>query len=319
MKKIRYALETLLVRFGAWLAPKLSRRAILAVSRAVGAIAYAVDYRGRAAAHENLRVAFAKENITADQIRRIAVASYQTFARTFLDLFWTRRLTRDNYGEVVHMQLEEEDIVQLAKEKGSLWVTAHFGNFELISLVWGFRDMNFIVVAQDFKNATLTDIFKMLREGTGHTVIPQQAAMLRLMKALKKGASSALVTDLNIPPNKTSAAIQCFGLQTCVTTLHANLSDRLDIPVFPGLCIPLPDGHYRVVMLRGLLAKDFASHQEMAQAVWDRFEKAIREHPEAWLWMYKHWRYLPGNGDDARYPAYANPNPAFQKMVAAAS
>ena len=305
------------MRFGAWLAPKMSRRTVMVTSQVVGALAYVIDYRGRAAAHENLRVAFAKEHITPDQIRRIAVGSYQVFARTFLDLFWTQNLTRENYSELVEIQLEEPDIVAKAKEKGSLWVTAHFGNFEVISLVWGFRDMNFIVVAQDFKNPTLTGVFKMLREGTGHTVIPQQAAMLRLMKALKKGASSALVTDLNIPPNKTAAVIKCFGLETCVTTLHANLSDRLEIPVFPGLCIPLPDGKYRVVMLSALHAKDFATHGAMAQAVWDRFESAIREHPEAWLWMYKHWRYLPGDESDSLYPDYANPNTAFRKMLEA--
>ncbi len=317
MKKIRYALETALVNFGAWLAPRLSRQTIMLLSQGLGALAYLIDYRGRATAHENLRAAFAKEYITQDQIVRIAIASYQTFARTFLDLFWTQRLTEDNYAEIITLQLEEPDIVEITNSKGGLWVTPHFGNFEIISLIWGFRGVKFLVVAQDFKNPTLTGVFKKLREGTGHTVIPQQAAMLRLMKALKKGANTALLTDLNIPPSKTATVIECFGLKTCVTTLHVNISDRLGLPVFPGLCIPLENGQYRIYMARGIYAKDFPNHQAMAQAVWDHNEKNIRQFPEAWLWMYKHWRYLPGTNPDPAYPDYANPSTPFRKMLAA--
>jgi hypothetical protein len=34
------------------------------------------------------------------------------------------------------------------------------------------------------------------------------------------------------------------------------------------------------------------------------------------MWMYKHWRYLPGLERDPRYPAYANPNKQFREMLA---
>ena len=44
-------------------------------------------------------------------------------------------------------------------------------------------------------------------------------------------------------------------------------------------------------------------------------EKAIRAYPEGWLWMYKHWRYLPGTERDPIYPDYANRYEPFRKMV----
>jgi hypothetical protein len=30
--------------------------------------------------------------------------------------------------------------------------------------------------------------------------------------------------------------------------------------------------------------------------------------------MYKHWRFLPRDADDGGYPAYANPNKAFDRL-----
>ncbi len=316
MKKIRQAIETSLVRLAAWLLPRLPRSTILFIANVVGHVAHRFDHRGRLAAHENLRAAFAREGITPEQITRIARASYQTFARTFLDLFWSLRLTRENHSEFLSIHFMDPGTEALARRKGAVWVTPHFGNFELVSLAMGFRGFAWTVVAQDFKNPALTSIFKRLREGSGHTIIPQEGAMLRLVKELKRQGHAALLTDLNIRPNKTAAAIDCFGLKTCVTTLHASLSRRLDLPVIAGVCLPLPDGGYRVTAAPPFLPERFTSNEAMAQAVWDWFELRIRENPEAWLWMYKHWRYLPTLVQDPAYPDYANPSKPFREMLA---
>lgn len=319
MKKIRHVLETRLVHFATWLLPRLSRRSILLLSNTVGALACFFDVRGRETAHENLRVAFAREGITPGQISRITLGSYQTFARTFFDLFWSLRLTKENYTEYLKATFADPTSEAVARERGAIWVTPHFGNFELVSLAMGFRGFAWTVVAQDFKNPALTTIFKRLREGSGHTIIPQEGAMLRLVKELKRKGHAALLTDLTIRPNKTAAAIDCFGLKTCVTTLHASLSRRLELPIIAGVCIPMPDGTYRVEVEPHFEPEKFISNAALTQAVWDKFEQQIRRHPEAWMWMYKHWRYLPGLEQDPKYPAYANPSKPFRELLAESS
>jgi len=315
VKNLRLALEIALVRFAIWLLPKLSRPVILRLCEVLGVAAYLIDYRGRAAAHANLKVAFAKENIQPEQVRRIAIRSYQTFARTFMDLFWSRQMGKSNFRSFCEFDDDFIATAATAKAHGALWVTVHYGNFELTSLAVGYQDIELTVIAQDFKNAGLTDIFAKLRQGSGHQVIPQQGAMLRLMKELKRKGNTALLTDLNVKPNKSTAVIDCFGLKTCVTTLHASLARRLDLPVILGLCKPLDDGTYHLIF-KVISHKDYPSDAAMTQAVWDYFEKIIREYPENWLWMYKHWRYLPGLIRDPLYPPYANTSSPFRKLMA---
>ncbi|HRJ09814.1 MAG TPA: lysophospholipid acyltransferase family protein [Prosthecobacter sp.] len=314
MKKLRYFCETCLVASAAWLLPRMPRGLILALARGIGSLAYLLDARGRRTALENLRAAFGD---AFSEKRRAAVArgSYQNFARTFLDLFWSARLTRENWPEHVTIHHGAEDAEARARRVGALWVTPHFGNFELASLFWGFRDFKFTVVAQDFKNPALTGIFKRLREHSGHTVIPQQGAMLRLMKTLKRQGHAALLTDLNVEPGRAATVIECFGLKTCVTTLHVQLARRLGLAIIPGVCLPMPDGRYEVHIFEAIEPADGQTDRQLAQRVWDHFEKAIREHPERWLWMYKHWRYQPARGRDPAYPDYAKANGDFWKMV----
>lgn len=298
--------------------PRLPRWFILALSRGIGSLAYLADKRGRSTALENLRCAFG-DQYTLKQRQHIARKSYQVFARTFLDLFWSSRLTKDTWQEFFTIHLADAGAERQAHETGGVWVTPHFGNFELVSMVWGFRGFKFTVVAQDFKNPALTHVFKRLREHSGHDVIPQENAMLKLMKALKRQGHAGLLTDLNIPPGRAAAAIQCFGIWTCVPTLHVELAKRLGLSIMTGVCRPLDDGRYEVNIFEAIQPGPDENTRDLTQRVWNHFEKAIREHPECWLWMYKHWRYLPSDVPGAphhpRYPAYSIFSPALLEMI----
>lgn len=308
-------MEAALLAGAAWLLPRLPRRLILALARGLGSLAYLLDGRGRRCALANLRCALGPEP-PASEIQRIARASYQNFARTFLDLFWAQSLTPSNWDGHVSIRMDDPHAEAKARSNGALWVTPHFGNFEFVSLIWGFRGVPFTVVAQDFKNPALTRLFKRLREHTGHEVIPQQQAMLRLMKTLKKRGHAGLLTDLNIKPGKAATVINCFGLKTCVPTLHVELAKRLQLAILTGVCQPLPDGRYEVRIFEAIQPSPEEDTQALTQRVWDHFEREIRQYPEGWIWMYKHWRYLPGTDRNGAYPFYANPSAAFRSLMA---
>lgn len=315
MKKLRYLCETAAVRFAVWLFPRLPRHALLALARIIGTLAWALDTRGRQTANENLRVAF-KGALPAKRVRQIARGSYQNFARTFFDLFWGSNLTNENVRQLVQVPADSERLVADALRTGAIWVTPHFGNFEYAAMIWGFFDVRFTIVAQDFKNPALTDIFAKLRGLSGHQIIPQEAAMLKLAKALKRHGNAALLPDLTIKPGRSAAPIRCFGLLTSVTTLHVQLAQRFGLAIYSAYCLPRPDGTYLFDFPLILHPSAQDSSARLTQVVWDSLEPIIRQHPECWMWMYKHWRYLPGDDTDGEYPVYANPNKAFARMVA---
>lgn len=292
---------------------RMPRHVILVFAKMVGALAWATDFRGRGTAMENLRVAFPEWGWW--QRQQHVLHCYQNFARTFFDLFWVGKLTPQNWQEHFEIEALDPAALEATRTKGAIWVTPHFGNFEMSSLVWGFSGIRHTIVAQDFKNPALTGIFTSARESTGHSVIPSQSAMLRLTKALSRGSNAGFLTDLNVKPGRAAAVIDCFGFKTCVTTLHVLLAQRLGLNILPAVCLPLEDGRYHVKVFHPIHTTPESSPKAVAQQCWDLFEKEIRLHPDLWMWMYKHWRYLPGNGTDASYPDYANASRAFAKLL----
>ena len=311
-KKLRYKLEWLGLKWLYFSIPLLPRRMAHGLSRGLGTLGFLVDKRGRTTAIENLTLIFGKEK-SAEEIRKLAKMSYQSFAQTVVDQFWSRRLTAKNYHRYIDIEAEDMEAVEAARESGAIWVTPHFGNFEWIALFMGFRGYQFTIVAQDFKNPSLTEIYRKNREVSGHKVITQRGAIRGLLSSLKAGGHAAFLTDLTIKPSKPATIIHCFGKMTCVTAIHAELMKRTGRTVIPGICIPRPDGTYLMRGYRPLTFGPEDTDQTIAQACWDVFEEVIREIPHPWLWMYKHWRYIP-EGEEDSYPSYARRNEGFDQV-----
>jgi lauroyl/myristoyl acyltransferase len=176
----------------------------------------------------------------------------------------------------------------------------------------------YTAIAQDFKNERLTSIFRSNREFHGHQIIPQDKAMLKLLRLLRRGGNAAFLPDLTVPPSQAATIIRVFGLKASVTVLGAFLVKRTGVPVLTGLTFPCDDGTYVVKGLPPLHFSPDATALEIAQACWDAVEPGIAARPEHWLWMYKHFRYRPSDEAEAeRYPPYAHRSRSFNKLEAA--
>jgi len=261
----------------------------------------------------NLEVAFGNQ-LSPRERRKIARKSFQHFARTMVDLLWSPRLTQENFSRYIELQNFEETARGTGPERSVMIACYHYGNFEWLSLACGFLDLKGTIISQEFKNSLLDPIFKKLREQSGHKLIPRERGLIRLYKVLRRKGRSALLVDLTVPPIQGAVAIDCFGLKTSVTSAHAWLHERTGAPIIPAHCEPLADGRYRLIFHPKIDNTAGMSHQQIAQACWNSFEPYVRQNPAPWLWMYKHWRYLPTK-PDRPYPFYANYLRPFDEMV----
>lgn len=314
-KQIRFRIEAFAIATMAKVIPLLPRPLMLAMARGLGALAYLFDRRGRETGMQNLRAAMATGLFPRAAPEAMLKRSYELFARSTCELFWAARLNADNYSRYIQIEYEDRASFDRATEEGAIWVTPHYGNFEWISLVMSLRGHPFTLVAQDFKNPRLTKIFTRLRQQHGHTVIPSQRAPMRLLKTLKSGGHAAMLTDLTMNPDKSSVPIRCFTLTTCVTGLHAFLQNRTGAKLIPGFSIPCSDGTYLIKAGKPIEAPEGTPLAEISQRCWDAFEPMIRDFPEPWLWMYKHWRYRPRGETADAYPEYANHSKKFDRWL----
>lgn len=294
--RLRYRLEYIALRAFAAAIPRLSRRSVLATAKTVGSIAFRLDRRGRNLGRQNLSTAiqYGGLDLGGRDHDEILKGCYQNFARGFLDLFWFTRLNRESLDRWVEIENEAEICELLDMGSGAVFLTPHYGIFEWTSLIVGLHGIPLDIVAQDFKNPLVEKVFSQARQCSGHRVVSRNGAMLKLLRTARGGGSVAMLPDLNLRPQGAAALVNVFGLSAWMTTAHVEISRRCDIPMVLAVCEPQADGRAVLRVLDVIHAGRENSHlsrQELTQRVWDRIEAAVRECPERWLWMYRHWRY----------------------------
>ncbi len=324
---LRQRLEYLGLSSLVWLIGRLKYRSLRHVANVLGSIVYFFDKRGREVALANLDAAFGSSR-TAPEKHRIARGSYQTFARTMLELFWSPNLSESVARSIAQFKGLELDSCHSDPRQPTVYLCLHYSNFEWLSQFAAYiiamrrgktagGAFGWPVITQRFKNPLISRIFDRLRSSTGHESIPQERAMIRMLKHLKAGGKFAMVCDLNLDPRETSVIIDTFGgLKICVTQMQAALALRTRAKVVPVECHPQPDGTYEMVFQRPLEFHEGATAAEIAQLCWNVLEPSIHEQPECWLWAYKHWRFRPADDHTGRYPFYANVAKRFDKMLA---
>jgi lauroyl/myristoyl acyltransferase len=232
-----------------------------------------------------------------------------------LDLFWSPRLTQENFRDYIELSGVEESRSEMGSGGSCIFGVFHYSNFEWLGLVYAWLGFNAAIAAEELKNPLLDAFFAKLREQSGHTIVPREGAIVRLYKVLRKQGRIALFVDTTLPAHHPTVVIECFGLKTMITVAHAWLQEQTGVPLIPMYCEPLPAGRYRLVALPKVTVRPGATHQEIAQACWDSFEPVVRRNPAPWLWMYKHWRYKPADAPRP-YPFYSQESPFFEQIAA---
>jgi len=315
-RRLRHGLEHALLRAAAWTIPKLPRWLVRGLGAVLGTLAWLGDSRGRRTGMENLRIALGPA-LSAEERRRILRASYMGFAATFLDLFWSPCVRPERWNRYFILQCDTSAAKAALETNNCIYITAHLGGFEMLNVAKALHGGAAMTIAQDFKNPVLTATFARLRSvGARQEMIPQDGAMLRLFKHLKRGGSAGALVDLKVDVMRNGTPMRTFGLLTSASPLHCVLAQRTGLPVVPIMALQARDGRQIIRFCDPIYVAPDEAIPAAMQRCWDVFENVIRARPELWLWMYKHWRYRPAGADSAEWPDYAIVLPEFDELLA---
>ncbi len=307
-KRARAHLETMALRVVVWLMPKLPRRAVVGMGRTLGGLGYHFAGELRRVVLANLDVAFGDTKSPGEK-RRIARASFQNASGTLLGLFWSPRLTAANLGQFIEVDPAGWEQVQAiaARGRGLIFVVLHYGDWELLGLATGLLGMPATLVTEDMRNTAAQEILSRLRARTGHQVVSQRFAAMKLLKALRHGGCIALLVDLNATRQGGGVWVDFFGLPVFNNALAAGLALRSGAALVGAVALPQPDGRCRLVygpeITYTVTGDKAADLQAISQKCLRYCEQVVRERPDGWLWAYKRWRHSP-TPDRKGYPFY---------------
>ncbi len=265
-------------------------RLLIGLGSTLGLIVYAFDSTHRRVATENVAVALPGRS--PREQRRIVRGAFQHFGRLLFELLKFSTLTPEQMLARVEFEGEERVRAAHARGKGVVFVTGHFGFWELQALVHALRFPPMAVMARALDNTALNDLLEGLRTRTGNSVIYRQGGVRRVMRQLQAGQGVGVLIDQHIL-GRDAVHVDFFNRPAATTSAVAALALRTGAAVVPLFALPLGGGRYRMVYEHPVAppsADVVDPIRDFTQRCTDVLEMYVRKRPELWLWMHRRWR-----------------------------
>lgn len=295
-------MEWLLIWLGLAIVPPMTLAVLLRFSRFVADSAYAFDKTGKEIAKANLRLMYGPR-MTAFREQAIIRRAYRNMARVLVNIVW---LSRDTRARVLDQITFAPGVLEtLRKHQPAVSVSAHIGNWEILSQACIANGIPMVSVAKELGSHEMTAHLTRLRSTIGQQIVPASGAMRPLMRSLKHGTSIGLLIDQHTHVWEGGTWVDFFGVPAGISLAPATLSRRLKVPIIFAWSRPLKDGRYRIEP--GALFPPDPSLDDAARAqqIVAEFERVIRRYPSLWCLNYRRWRYIRPGDNDTRYPFYA--------------
>ncbi|MDD5052818.1 MAG: lipid A biosynthesis lauroyl acyltransferase [Sulfuricurvum sp.] len=253
--------------------------------------AYVFDRRRKKIIRQNLSFAF-QNTLSLEEQEEIERYCYRNLALNFLQVMENRHNNTSDLASKV--TFENRHIVDelLAQNKGIIFVSAHFGNWELGASALASLITPLTSIYKALDNQNFEPYLVEARQRHNIKLVERNGALKHLARALKNHHSVSLLIDQSINVRQ-GIAVKFFDHLTYHSPAAANLSYKYNAPIVPLYITRVEnDEHYTITFFDPIYVEDeteksikIATQRQVAI-----LEEVIRKNPKLWFWCHKRWK-----------------------------
>ncbi len=286
-----------------WLAKKVSALAQklppewnVRVGAAAGTLLYYALPGRQAVALDNLRAAFGR-TITSADYHQIVKSIFQNFGRMFMEVAAIPAMDREYVDRWVAPAPGSRERLEkaLAMGKGVIFMTGHFGNWEMIPITGALHGYPTLVLAREQGWPKLNRMLTDYRESRGCRVVTKGFPVRELIQGLREGRIVGILADQDGGPNGVLSPF--FGRLASTAPGTIALSLNTGAPILPVFMVRLQGAAHTLVIEDPLEIPKEGTVEERIRAGISAYlkvlEKYVRRYPAQWLWLHRRWKTCP--------------------------
>jgi len=187
--------------------------------------------------------------------------------------------------------IDPELLAYARRGRPAIFVTAHFGNWEIPTAAAATLGMRLSVVYRQKDNPLLEWLIQRCRSPLGCRYVPSHQGARPLLGELRAGRSLALLVDLRV---ESGDLLPFFGRPAHTTLVPARLAQHVGCPLVPTRAERIGSSAHRVVIGAPIWPdRSIVDRDAQARALTIRINQAI----EAWItarpqdWVSTHYRW----------------------------
>jgi len=180
----------------------------------------------------------------------------------------------------------------LAKGKGAVAVTGHFGNWELIPIIFALKGYAANVIARPIYYDKYNEWVTSLRSDMGVNVIYRTDSPKKVLRLLHKNELVGIAPDQDID-SVDGVFVDFFGRKTYTPTGPVKIAMAAGSPIVPIFIVR--DGRKHTIHIEDPIVVENtdnkpAAIKEYTQKWSNAVESYVRKYPEQWVWMHERWK-----------------------------
>jgi phosphatidylinositol dimannoside acyltransferase len=267
---------------GYWLASQVSR------------LLYIVSPRLCSAVRSNMHHVLGAD-ADPKRVREATRGAFTNIVKGHYDLFRMARLSTDEIKELTDVDGMDHLFQALSGGQGAVVVSAHLGNVDIVGQLPLVHGIQISGAVQHIQPEPLFRYLLKLRQSHGLRLIPNDAPLIGLFRALKRGEIIALPCDRDITDH--GRVVEFFGTPARLPDGPIRVALRTGAPMIPAFAERLPDNTFKVYIeppleleRTGDTEADIDRGMKLVVAA---MERHISRDPAQWLVAAPVW---PNNG-----------------------
>ena len=221
---------------------------------------------------------------------------YENLGKNSMDFMRLPLINKDNFSEFVTVEGEEHIIHAKEKGKGVLGVTAHFGFWDIIPLLFAFKGYGANLITKEIRNSSVNDFWMQYRTYAGVNPIFKKNSSREIISVLKRNESLGFVIDQNMN-TRNGVFVDFFSKKACTLDVVAKLARSFGSPVLPMFCIRNADDTFTIKIEKPVPIVQGKTKEETITKTTQEysrvFERYVAKRPDHWIWMHKRWKTRP--------------------------
>lgn len=247
---------------------------------------------------KNLHLAYGGK-WTEKEIKRVALNVLKKMGQNLFEVLRWRNWSPKKLISLVARTNGMENMEKALKRgKGVLAVTAHLGNWEILTCVAGFHfPGKMTVVARQLYDPRFDRLITDFRRSQGVEVVQRGLALRGMLSALKQNHIVAVLCDQDT--GRDGVFVPFFGVEAWTQSGPARIAYKTGAALIPSFVVRGGDGQYEVHVEKEIEVPHTGNEEKDILETVRRYtgiiETFVRAYPDQWVWMHERWKTRPSN------------------------
>ena len=265
------------------------QNSLKSISNLLANFLWSIDIFRKKVVLKNLEITF--PNLSKNERIKIAKRTYKKYLYYFADIVKSMNIKPEELEKKVTIKDKENLELALNSNKPIIFMTAHFGNWEIAPKIIGAKYKPMVVLMREFDNPKIGEFFKKSRASFNITPINKQGSVKEIIKAFKANKALGILIDQHSNAPK-AIDVEFFNKKVKFNRAVSTLAEKFGAIVVPMFSYEDENGY----ILEFLEPKTFEDCTIESFTQWQAttIEDMIKKHPSEYYWFHKRFKNIKG-------------------------